>query len=75
MQTRNCEKCQANYSTGKEYGNMWCEIPNKTVETKGLCEFCNPNHYSYQVKNKLVPRNEQGIPLSALNIPGNGYTI
>lgn len=74
MTTRNCENCRANYSTGKEYGNMWCKLPNLEVEFKGLCEFCNPSHYSYQVRHNLVPRNEQGIPLSTLNVPSNGYS-
>jgi hypothetical protein len=76
---RICEDCNAIYSTGKEYGNVWqkSDIFNEYTdcEKKGQCEFCNPNHYSYQVKHKLVPRNEKGIPLSALNVPENGYTI
>lgn len=43
MKYRNCEECSANYSTGKDYGNSWCQWPRKDTETKGLCEFCNPN--------------------------------
>jgi hypothetical protein len=41
MNYRNCENCKACYSTGKDYGNSWCELPNPDVETKGLCEICN----------------------------------
>lgn len=40
---RNCENCLANYSTGNDYGDTWCEITDKSKEIKGLCEFCNPN--------------------------------
>ncbi len=75
---RVCEDCNAVYSTGKEYGNVWQKsdflMEYEDCEKKGQCEFCNPNHYSYQVRHNLVPRNEQGIPLSALNVPTNGYS-
>lgn len=40
MLTKNCTNCSANYSTGKDYRNKWCCIPNPKDETKGLCEFC-----------------------------------
>ena len=52
MNTRNCEKCNANYSTGKEYENMWCVLPDPRVETKGLCEQCNPKSDCNQRFNK-----------------------
>jgi len=50
MNYRNCEKCKACYSTGKEYGNSWCQLAKLEVETKGLCEFCNPNSVTYLKK-------------------------
>lgn len=45
MNKRNCEKCGANYSTGKSYGDYWSELSDPSCERKGLCEFCNPNSY------------------------------
>lgn len=47
MNYRNCEKCKACYSTGKDYGDYWCELPNPDVETKGLCESCNEKSIWY----------------------------
>lgn len=74
---RICEDCNAVYSTGKEYGNIWQKSDifgeYNNCEKKGQCEFCNPNHYSYQVRHNLVPRNKQGIPLSALKVSSNIY--
>lgn len=61
MNKRNCECCHGQYSTGKEYGNYWCEIPviiqddegNRIMEKpKGLCEFCNPKCETWYVSSK-----------------------
>lgn len=46
MNKRKCECCGAIYATGKNYGEFWQEIDfgkYYDLETKGLCEFCNPN--------------------------------
>jgi hypothetical protein len=53
MNTRNCECCHANYATGKAYGDHWCEWHDSSVETKGLCEFCNPNCEKWYVPQKF----------------------
>lgn len=42
INSRNCECCGGQYATGKNYGGYWSSIPDQTLETKGLCEFCNP---------------------------------
>lgn len=55
MKTRNCECCDANYATGKDYGEWWCVLSDKKVETKGLCEFCN-------VKSKWFCCGKHGVP-------------
>lgn len=47
IKTRNCECCSSEYGTGKDYGNYNCIFPNPNVETKGLCEFCNPSNIWY----------------------------
>lgn len=46
MNIRNCECCHGSYATGRDYGDWWCELP-LAKETKGLCEFCNPNSKWY----------------------------
>lgn len=44
--TRNCECCLAQYGTGQEYGEYWCQTPKITDDIvqppRGLCSFCNP---------------------------------
>jgi hypothetical protein len=52
MNTRNCECCRANYACGKAYGDYWCESNNPSKETKGLCEFCNPNCEKWYTSQK-----------------------
>ena len=49
---RNCEKCGAcygQYNESKEtnYIEFWTEISDQSLETKGLCQFCNPNSKLY----------------------------
>jgi hypothetical protein len=51
---RNCECCGGTYSTGKEYGDYWCEVSHPDAETKGLCEWCNPSHANYNHKPSHV---------------------
>lgn len=51
----NCKNCGASYSTYKTgknesndyYEEYWCEVSNPKVETKGLCQFCNPKSKFY----------------------------
>lgn len=48
---RQCEQCGGFYATGKFYGDWWQQIfvPEKEIEVKGLCEFCNKNSI-YHIK-------------------------
>lgn len=55
MNTRNCECCKHEYATGKDYGDYNCEMANPSVETKGLCEFCN-------VKSTWFCCDRHGVP-------------
>ena len=50
---RNCEECGGTYATGKDYGDYWCEL-SLAKETKGLCEFCNPNSKWYAKKVQKI---------------------
>lgn len=52
---RNCEKCGACYGQYKEdketnFNESWSEAGQEGLETKGLCQFCNPKSKYY---NKL----------------------
>jgi len=58
MITRNCECCKAEYGTGKFYGDYWCDIGNPHAETKGLCEFCNPNNETWYAIDKKCHKNK-----------------
>ena len=44
---RNCEKCGASYGQYNEeketFNEYWCELGDSSQETKGVCQFCNPN--------------------------------
>lgn len=49
---RNCERCSASYGQYNEtketnYTEYWTELSNPNVETKGLCQFCNPKSKYY----------------------------
>ena len=49
---RNCEKCNSSYGQYNEekennFTEFWCELPSSGVETKGLCQFCNPKSKLY----------------------------
>ena len=49
MKTRNCECCKGEYATGSQYGEYSCILSNSGVETKGLCEWCNPSNTTWYV--------------------------
>lgn len=63
MKVRNCEKCGGTYATGKDYGDYWCILSTEGVETKGLCEFCNPKSIWYIKKRKDINSNA-GRPIN-----------
>jgi hypothetical protein len=49
---KNCEKCSGQYEPYKvgpeeDINTTWCEIPDPNLETKGLCQFCNPKSKLY----------------------------
>lgn len=57
MNFRKCERCEAVYSTGKDYGDFWQQFDfgkYKDAEKKGLCEFCNIKTYVGALNHNLV---------------------
>ena len=64
MNTRNCECCRHEYATGKNYGDYNSEMFSPLVETKGLCEFCNPNVQNKWFTPNLTCHNKNVVPLN-----------
>ena len=50
-----CICCGATYEIPTNY---WCELLMPNLETKGLCEFCDPNNKKWYVEEKRCHLNK-----------------
>ena len=56
---RNCEKCGASYGQYNEekennFTEYWCELGDKSKETKGVCQFCNPKSKFFIDRSSMI---------------------